>query len=438
MKVSFKGKRITLMGLGLLGRGIGDARFLAEQGADVLVTDLKTEEELTDAITRLEGFSNISFRLGCHDLEDFRDRDMVIRAANVPLDSVYLKEAEKNNILITQSAALFAKYTTGTIIGVTGTRGKSTVTQMVYEIIKATGKTVFLGGNVRGVSTLSLLSDVEKDDYVVLELDSWQLQSFGDEKISPYIAVFTTFMPDHMNYYKNDLDWYLSDKANIFKYQTPEDIFIVGLQVEEMLEQEYSEDMLAKKYVASDADIPHEWVLNIPGLHNRYNAGIARSVARALDIKDDVIQKTLESFKGLPGRLELIETIKDVAIYNDTNSTTPDATLAALESFPKGKIVLITGGADKDLALDIFAEEIHDQAKGVVLLSGTGTEKLKELLEPGTFIECDNLTEAVNQARALASSGDTILFSPAFASFGMFVNEYDRGEKFVQEINKIC
>src|ERR1700739_343449 len=182
-----EGKKITLLGLGLLGRGIGDAEFLAKCDAHLIVTDVKSEAQLAESGERLKKFSNVECHLGGHREEDFSDADLVIKAAGVPLDSPEVALAKKHNIEVAMSTALFAKYameTGATVVGVTGTRGKSTVTQMIYEALRASGKKVLLGGNVRGVSTLAMSLEVTPDTVCVLELDSWQLQGFGDLRIS--------------------------------------------------------------------------------------------------------------------------------------------------------------------------------------------------------------------------------------------------------------
>jgi UDP-N-acetylmuramoylalanine--D-glutamate ligase len=203
-KEFFSGKRTTLMGLGLLGRGVGDARFLAQCGAELLVTDLKPATELRSSLEKLKAFPNITFHLGGHQLEDFRNRDLIIKAAGVPLNSPYVAEAKKNSIPVRMSADLFAQLAGVPIVGVTGTRGKSTVTHLIAHVLKQVGKKVLLGGNVRGTSTLELLSQVTSDTIAVLELDSWQLQGFGEAKMSPNVAVFTNLLADHQNYYQDN------------------------------------------------------------------------------------------------------------------------------------------------------------------------------------------------------------------------------------------
>jgi UDP-N-acetylmuramoylalanine--D-glutamate ligase len=427
----FQGKKVTVMGLGLLGRGVGDTKYLASCGAELIVTDLKSREELASSLAELEAFSNITYVLGEHRLEDFRRRDFILKAAGVPLDSVYIAEARKEGTPIKMSASLFDEVAHIPLVGVTGTRGKSTVTHMLEAIYSEADKKVLLGGNVRGVSTLSLLPEATPEHTALFELDSWQLQGFGDAKLSPSVAVFTTFFRDHLNYYNGDLDAYLADKANIFLYQNPEDVLVVGEQCAALIQERYGAQIRAKLIVAGTDNLPEDWKLRIPGEHNRYDAALALATARAVGIPDEISRRAFEGFAGVPGRLELVRTVDEVAFYNDTNSTTPEATLAALRALEKeyaGRILLITGGTDKNLDMKELLEEIPNNTKRVTLLSGTGTERIRGSLPEAEVF--DNLAMAFADARAHVDSGDVILFSPAFASFGMFQNEYDRGDQF--------
>ena len=424
----FEGKKITVMGLGLLGRGVGDARFLAQQGAILTITDLKTAQELESSLAQLEEFSNITYVLGEHRLEDFRDRDFILKAAGVPLDSVYIAEAESAGIPIKMSASWFMELSGLPVVGVTGTRGKSTVTHMLHNIMRSAEIPVVLGGNVRGVSTLALLDTVTPDHHALFELDSWQCQGFGDAKLSPQLSVFTTFMSDHMNYYHDSMERYLADKANIFLYQTPEDTLVLGAQCAELVTDAYPEGMAAHVVVASGHDFREDWTLQIPGEHNRYDAALAVEAARALYIDDEIIKEALELFTGVPGRLQKIRTKNGVDFYNDTTATTPDATIAAIEALPEGKIVLIMGGADKGLDVEKLMQIVSQKVKSIVFLAGSGTERVRHLFPQAPV--CETLSEAVTVAASRASEGDSVVLSPAFASFGMFKNEYDRGDQF--------
>ncbi len=426
----FKGKKITVMGIDPEGRGVQDALFLAQCGALVTVTDLKKEEELGESVARLRAYPTISFTLGEHTLEDFRDKDLIVRAASVPLGSPYLEEARQSGIDIKTDETLFLAYAPQLVtIGITGTRGKSTVTELIYAVLQAAGKRSFIGGNVRGKATLPLLAEVQTGDMVVLELDSWKLQGFGEAEISPHIAVFTTFYQDHLNYYKNDMGAYLADKAKIFLHQSADDVLILGKQCAPAVIEKYGELIESKTVVVDEQKLPSDWTLRMPGQHNRYNAALALAALRALDISDEVIRETFATFAGVPGRLELIRERDGITVYNDNNSTTPEATLAALSVLNPAHTVLILGGSDKNLDMNKLLIAIR-AVKRVILLAGTGTDRVLEFIEGASVF--DNLEQAVKEAFAAASPGDTILFSPAFASFGMFKNEYDRGDQFTE------
>ena len=429
----FAGKHITLMGLGLLGRGVGDAEFLAPLCKELVVTDSKNEVELAPSIERLKKFSNIRYALGGHKEEDFINTDMVLKAAGVPLDSPHIAAAKQHAVPVYMTTALFAKFAGeagATIVGVTGTRGKSTVTHLIYHSLKLAGKRVHLGGNVRGLSTIAMLPEVKKGDIAVLELDSWQLQGFGGLKLSPHIAVFANLMSDHLNYYKGDTGAYFLDKANIFLYQKKGDRLFTGEQVLSKIQQALPP---VAPVVPPPLD-PH-WTLNLIGGHNRENAALAVAALRALELSEEEIRGGLGTFEPIEGRLQKIAEIKGAAFYNDNNATTPDATIAALRSLEGKKIVLITGGADKMLPLEELVQEIEQHAATVVLLPGTGTERLKKLLK--NYTEAKTMSDAVAEVMVKVRAGDTVLFSPAFASFGLFKNEYDRNDQFVAAIQQL-
>lgn len=430
---SVKGKGITVLGLGLLGRGVGDVEFLAKCGAHVTVTDRKTEHELAESVERLKQYSNVVLKLGGHHIEDFTHADLVLKAAGVRLDSPEIAAAHEAGVPVAMSTALFAKYASEAgvkIVGVTGTRGKSTVSHMIFHVLKSAGKRAHLGGNVRGISTLAMLPEVEAGDIAVLELDSWQLQGFGELRISPHVSVFTNLMPDHQNYYR-DMDEYFADKANIFKYQKQGDTLIIGGSVAARVRAARPPvEPLMPDTLASDV------MLRIPGVHNRHNAALAAAALLTLGLNAEQIRTGLESFDGVEGRLQLAADTDSVLIYNDNNATTPEATVAALRALDTGKrnIILIAGGSDKGLDMNELVGEIQTKCKGVYLLSGTGTDRLKaELADTQTF---DSLETAFDSARNAASAGDIILFSPACASFGMFKNEYERGDLFMKLVSQ--
>ena len=441
----FKNKRITVLGLGLLGRGVGDVEFLAKCGAEVLVTDKKSDGELAESVAKLKKYPNVTFRLGGHQKEDFEKCDLVIKSAGVRLDSPEIVAARAAGVPVAMSTALFAKYATeagAKIVGVTGTRGKTTVAHMIHHsLISAFAKAsadrranVFLGGNVRGISTLAMLPDVKKGDIAVLELDSWQLQGFGELKISPNISVFTNLMPDHQNYYK-DMEEYFSDKANIFRYQKVGDVLIVGGKIADRIRAEQPPlDPIIPERIALD------WKLKVVGEHNRENASLANAALQALGLSDEEIKAGLESFEGVEGRLQLVREINGVKIYNDNNATTPEATIAALRSLGEN-VTLIAGGSEKGLALEELVSEIKKRVSAVILLMDPnykGSARLAESLQKAgiAYEEASELPAAVTSAFTKTKTG-TVLFSPAFASFGMFKNEYERNDQFLEIVRQM-
>ncbi|MBI3627347.1 MAG: UDP-N-acetylmuramoyl-L-alanine--D-glutamate ligase [Candidatus Sungbacteria bacterium] len=436
--MDFKGKKITQMGLGLLGRGVGDAKFLAQSGAELVVTDLKSAADLAPSLEALKGLPNISFVLGRHRLEDFSHRDFILKSANVPLDSPFIAEARRQGIPIEMSTSLFARLTKATIIGVTGTRGKSTTTHLIYEILRQAYRDrpekIYLGGNIRGVATLPLLAKANLGDIAVLELDSWQLQGFGESGISPHIAVFTTFLDDHLNYYKDNRSLYLDDKANIFKYQIARDVLILNPAVASLIKEKYP--AIESQMIIPEA-LPPSWRLSIPGNHNRENAALALAAVRLCDISEAEARNIIESFPGIPGRLQYLGEKNSLRFYNDTTATTPDATMAALTALASHKkIILIMGGADKMLPMSRLLQVIPRYCKAVLVLPGTGTDIIRHDLDRLQNADLrighvSSMAEAVNMAMKSADTGDTILLSPGFASFGLFKNEFDRGDQFV-------
>ncbi|MDQ5922431.1 MAG: UDP-N-acetylmuramoylalanine--D-glutamate ligase [Patescibacteria group bacterium] len=436
-KEYFKGKNITVMGLGLLGRGLGYTKFLAECGANLTVTDLKPSTALKSSLKELRKYKNIKFVLGKHRLEDFRGKDMIIKSAGVPIDSPYIKEARKHRIPVEMDVTLLVKLAPKiNLVGVTGTRGKSMTTALIYEIFKrnekSLGKKVYLGGNIRGIATLPLLREIKEGDVLVCELDSWQLQGFGESKISPNIAVFTSFMPDHMNYYGGSMKKYFSDKANIFKFQKKEDTLIIRPHIKKIIPKG-----IKSKLVIADIKKVSNYTFNVPGVHQRENLACAVAVARLLKVNESGIKKAVKGFKGLEGRLQYLKQVRGVKIFNDNNATTPEATIAgirALEQEKKGdKIVLIAGGNDKNLDLGLYVNVINTFCKALILIPGTGTTKLlKNYKIKVPYEETSGVKSAVNKAIKYSKKGDIILFSPSFSSFSQFNNEYERNDLFMK------
>lgn len=436
----FQGKKILVLGIGNLGGGSGVAQFFAELNAKVTATDLKPAGQLDRKQLKALHERKIKLVLGKHRESDILKADLVIRNPSVPLNSTYLQLAFKNKTPVVMETALFAKLCPLPIIGITGTRGKTTTTYMLASILRAAGLHTLVGGNVKGNATLPLLRKLKQDTKVVLELSSWALQGFGWERISPDIGLITNIYPDHLNRYAS-MKEYIQDKEIIFRYQQAEDLLV--LNRDNRYAKQFTQKALARVKYFSASKLASDIQLKVPGRHNRANAAAARSIAKLLDIADGIIKKALQDFKGMPYRLQMVRKINGVSFINDTTSTTPIATITALRAFHNKPIVLIIGGAAKNLPLEELIEELKKSSvKEYIFLAGDGTDSLLKLLKKHKLLKTkpnifNNLEEAVRNAYNSTTTGDIVLFSPAFTSFAMFKNEFDRGDQFNKIVEEL-
>lgn len=451
------------MGLGLHGGGIGTVRFLSEAGAKVLVTDLKSKEELAPSLEKLKDLKNIEYVLGQHRPEDFTNPDMVVKTPPVPWSNKYVKLALEKNIPVEIDSSLFFKLCRNPIIGVTGTRGKTTTASLIYEILKAAGKNPLKAG-ISQVSVLDKIKDLKKDTIVVFELSSWRLSAMGRNQLSPQVAVWTNVYRDHMNYYKTIED-YVKDKKNIFSYQKPADTCVINWDSEILskMEGEIKSDLIkfslspitsgkavfvqeGKIYLNNGVDekaVMGVDEVKLKGAHNIPNVLAAIGAAYVMGVDLKVMKKAIAGFAGLPHRLEFLREINGVKYYNDSSATSPEGAIGGINSFSE-PVILISGGADKNLDVSGLAKIISEKAKGVIFLKGTATEKIiaemKKLLPEGSgkdFTVLESMEKAVELARQVAEPGDVVLLSPGVASFGLFANEFDRGNKFKEAVKNL-
>ncbi len=447
------GRRVLVMGLGLQGSGMAAARYAAQQGALVRVTDMKSPEVLAPSVRALAGLP-IEFVLGEHREEDFLWAEMVIRNPGVPLSSPYLRLAREHGAQIEMEIALFFLACPARIIGITGTRGKTTTSTLIYEILRASGAPTVLGGNVAGVETLSLLPQITPETLVVLELSSWQLEGLAPHAISPQVAVMTNVYPDHLNTYSG-MEEYAAAKANIFRHQRASDLAIFNY--DNPWTRRFGEEAPGRVWFTSlerggsfargSTDISPLLFRETPlvGRHNLENILLATTTARLLGVSDDAMSEVVREFRGVAHRLQEVAVVRGVRYINDSTSTTPVAGRVALEAFA-GPLVLVAGGNTKHLPLEDWPETIVRRCRDVILLQGSGTDELLQALEEqaqkqglpnpvrGVFA---NFTQAMDAAVALTSPGDVLLFSPGYTSFGMFLNEFDRGNQFISYVQQL-
>jgi UDP-N-acetylmuramoylalanine--D-glutamate ligase len=435
LKKKYKNKKILIVGLGLQGGGTGLVKFFSTLDAKVKVTDLKSKYQLRESINKIKQYKP-QLILGRHDLKDFLWADIIFKGPSVPWDLYCLKESINKGIPVEMEASFFASVCPAKIIGVTGTRGKSTTTIMIYEILKQSKADIYIAGNLSNISTIALLAKIKKDDWVVLELSSQQLSGFHQKKISPHIAVFTNLYPDHLNYYKS-MDDYTNDKKAIYLYQNPNDYIIIH---ESLLR--YVNKLESKIITYGADDFPYS-LRYLRGEHNRENAAAALQVADILHLNRKKSIQIISQFPGVPYRQQIIGKKNNAIFINDTTSTTPIATIRAIEAFQDNRIILILGGNTKNLPLNTLINQLIKVEK-IVLLKGSFTEEILPLLKKkykGKITNVhDNMTNAVQEAYNFARKSKKtvyVLFSPAATSFAMFNNEFNRGEEFNRIVKEV-
>lgn len=460
---NLNGKRVTVMGLGLHGGAIGTIEWLYEQGAKLTVTDLKPKYELQESLNKLAHYKNITYVLGKHQEVDFKETDLVIRNPSVRRDSQYLTIAQDAGVPIEMDSSLFfLNCPSKDIIGITGSKGKTTTANAIFEVLHSIdSKTVAVG--VDGVSPLGELKRVQKDTPVVFELSSWRLEALEPHKISPHIAVVTTLYREHMNTY-DSFDDYVNTKKTIVRHQSSDDIAILNYDDEairtlkdeiqgklywfsigESIEEDgiyISNDMVTIRTNREEQSLFSLHDLPLSHDHERRNVLPAILIAHLRGATADKIKHVLSHFTVPEHRMEKVAEIDGVTFINDSTATMPDATIAALKSLKRSPVVLIAGGNDKNLEFNDLGEQLKDSnVTSVVYLPGDATEKIKQevdrVLPQIITLPASDMNDAVEKAKKIAKSGDTVLLSPAATSFARFKHEFDRGNQFKEAVEKL-
>ncbi len=459
MSTDFRGKRVTVMGLGSFGGGIGAVRFLARQGARVTVTDLKPAGELSAALAQIADCPGVEQHLGEHRDADFRETDLVVASPAIPKESKYLQLARDAGVQVSSEMNLFWERNRGRTICVTGSNGKSTTAAIIHALLSAGTQTAWLGGNI-GKSLLPVADEIQPADWVVLELSSFQLEDLAELKPNPLVAVVTNFTANHLDRH-GTVDAYRAAKQNILRWQTDDRFAVLNQSDPDVAtwrtsarklwfgrEDEGRQGMFAigfdtykrralYRFGPREQVLPLGRWLSLPGMHNFQNALAATCTALLLEATPVQIEAALTRFEGLPHRLQLVAETAERKFYNDSKATTPEAALLALDAF-RSPVVLLAGGYDKGLDLAELARGIvARRAKGVALLGQTA-EKLKELLrqfDPDGRMPAKihvTLEAAFQWAAAQSAPGDIVLLSPGCASYDWFPNYEARGEEFTR------
>ncbi len=450
MNTTLKNKKIALLGLGIENYFL--LKFLLKKKikSQITICDAKTQKQIKNKLKEFAGNSQICWQLGANYNKNLTNFDIIFRSPGYPLFASEIKKAKKRGVIITSAMRLFFELCpTKNIIGVTGTKGKGTTSSLIYKIIKTSGRRVFLGGNI-GVAPFSFINKIKKNNWVVLELSSFQLEDF---KQSPRIAVITNFSPEHLSpadpnnpNYHPSLEKYWQAKSNIFKHQNKKGKLIINRHLLKRFKNTFNYNIFSfATNCPADSCFRDNDNLNLinkiikiknplPGKHNQENIAAAALTAKLIGVSVKHIKKAIKNFRSLPHRLELVGKIKKIEYYNDSFATTPEAAITALEAFDK-PIIWIGGGADKGSSFAKLASKLKKKTKAAILFKGKGTQRiiaeLKKVKYPQNKIKIvNNMPAAIKQAQKFAQAGDIILLSPACASFGIFKNYKERGELF--------
>jgi len=465
-----KKEKIAILGLGIEGVALYD--FFDKDRTSIAILDRSSEEdllknpspELRDKISAILADKRISKKFGA-DYLDGLDYDTIYRSPGIDFKDDNLLRAKADGIKVSSQIALFFQLCPCRIIGVTGTKGKGTTSSLIYSILKksfqgspsATQPNVYLAGNI-GYPAVTLIPDLKKEDIVVLELSNFQLADLGQ---SPSIAVITNLGVDHLDYHRDEEE-YWDTKKNILKWQDRNDSAVLNMNstfpadfISEIRSSIYyfsNADKESKAYIGTDESVylnHNDKVvkvcdageLNLVGRHNLENIAAASIVADLLDVDIEVIRQAVKEFTPLPHRLELVEEIDGVKYINDSFATNPGPTIAAIKSFKENK-VLILGGSSKGADFGELAQLISKSSVSAVVLIGDEAEKIEAALKmagyKGMLYEAGySFMDAIKLAKIEAKPGDYVVLSPACASFDMFKNYKERGEKFREAIREI-
>ncbi len=446
-----KGKRVAVIGLGVSNMPLVER--LLDAGVEVLACDKRRREEFNGLIESLE-CRGLEAALGPDYLEHLKGVDVIFRTPGLRPDVSQIARAVEEGAVLTSEMEAFLSLCPCRIIAVTGSDGKTTTTTIIAGMLKAAGYRTFVGGNI-GNPLLCQVDEIRPDDIVVLELSSFQLLTM---KQSPSIAVITNLAPNHLDVHK-DMEEYVAAKRNIFAYQDACDKLVLNADNEitagfakeargqvtlfsrkKSLEQGvYLKDGMV---MYCGRPVLHQEDIRLPGLHNLENYMAAIAVVEEL-VPDEVIRDFARTFNGVEHRIELVRELDGVRYYNDSIASSPSRTMAGLRSF-QDKVILIAGGYDKHIPYDEMGSEVVKSVK-TLLLTGDTAEKIKAAVlaapgyEPGRpeIVDCADLREAVERARALAEPGDVVILSPASASFDRFKNFMERGNAFKDLVNAL-
>ena len=431
-----KSKSIVILGAG--ESGAGAAVLAKKQGWDVFVSDMGLVEDEYKFVFERKG---IVFEEQKHTLDKILAADLVVKSPGIPDSADVIVKLKAQGTSIVSEIEFASRYTTGVILAITGSNGKTTTTSLVYHILKTANYNVALGGNI-GISFAKNVADCDYK-YHVLEVSSFQLDDTSSFR--PDVAVLLNITPDHLDRYNNDFNTYVDSKCSITSYQTPEDAFVFNDEDESihnwLMNNEVEAEMHPVKPVLVDGKLLVEGIyfdlsqFSLQGPHNIFNATCAIKAALQVGVTKEAIQEALNTIQNVAHRLELVDKIEGVSYVNDSKATNVDAVVQALNAFEQ-PIVWIVGGVDKGNDYASIYPLVKEKVKAIICL-GKDNSKLKAVFEDdyAAFIEVQSVGEAVKKAAGWSVAGDVVLLSPACASFDLFKNYEDRGDQFKKEVS---
>jgi len=465
VKHNFTNKKVGILGFG--EEGFFTALFLVKHKAKITILDEKTpDNSKNEALKRLKNKS-VNFVFHKNAFRNLTDFDLIIRSPIISALRPELVNIKKLGIPVLSQTQIFISECPGTVIGVTGTKGKGTVSTLIYQFLKKSiprkensnkfflkkSSNIYLTGNIGGKNApLAILPRLKKEDIVVFEMSSFQLE---DLTISPKIAVMLQIFPDHLDRHAS-MKEYVSAKNNITKFQTKDDLLLINIDSPETLT--ISKKSQANKIIISkDKSLSHLLVeggklffspdkqgkielldlnnSNLLGQHNIFNIGISAITSYLIGAKTVNFNSVLKNFKGLPHRLQLVSTAQGIKFYDDSIATIPDASEAAINSF-QSPIILVLGGLVKNISFKNLAKVIkkNPYVKSIIIF-GSGQDLIyQELVNTGLktklFKVGKSMAKIFDKIKIVAAPGDSILFSPGAASFDMYQNYKKRGEDF--------
>ena len=409
--------------VGAARSGVALALHLTAEGQNVRVVDRKPATDLESTLRQIP--SGVELRLGGYDASALDGVDVVYASPGVPWDSDFLNQARAKGIPVSSEMDLFLKLCKGTVVGITGTNGKTTTTALTGAVLSAGQRPVVVGGNI-GDTVLDRVDEITPEHWVVLELSSFQLESV--EPPHMHVGVILNITPDHLDRHRT-FERYVDLKARAI-----EDADYAVLNGRDAVVRDLAPRARGEVvWFDQHQPLPR---MPLPGRHNVENALAAAAVGRIAGLPDDAINEAIRSFRGVEHRLELVGEWAGVRWYNDSKATNPDAGRVAINAFPGAPLILIAGGYGSGFELSDWAKDVLANTEAVILIGASADQLAEELREHPKVIRAQTLDEAVAIAASLARQGGVVLLSPAYKSFDMFKDFEDRGNQFKELVRK--